>query len=577
MKYLQVFMFLYGIISYAQVGIGTTSPEGALDVVSNNQGIVVPRVSSINNVTDGNGNDAVDGTIVYDTNLQKTCYRVAGTWLCIGKDNNGNASIAIENGTFSQISNYIKASNTDQFDTFGWTVSLSEDGSRLAVGAYREASNASGINGDQSNNTLSFSGAVYVFGRTGSIWTQEAYIKASNPDAGDRFGWEVSLNADGSRLAVGAYLEDSNSNGINGDETNNTSVDSGAVYIFNRIGTNWSQEAYIKAINSNSNDQFGYTLGLSGDATRLVVGAYREDSGSSGVNGNVLDNSVADSGAAYVFVRSGTTWTHEAYIKSSNPDAGDFFSGHVDINYDGSRLLLNAAFEDSAATTVNGNQTDNSAVDAGAVYVFQRTGTTWNQEAYLKANNADAEDRFGWNVRISGDGNTAIIGAPNEDSNATGVNGDGTDNSSSNAGAVYIFSQMGGSWTQEAYLKLNYPDAFDSAGNAVSISNNGEKIAFSAAEDSNATNLNGDQTNNDLASAGGVFIYTKNNGIWCFSDYVKSSNTEAYDIFGLFMEISGDGSTLAVGAPGEDSNATGINGDQTNNSFSTAGAVYIIE
>jgi hypothetical protein len=129
---------------------------------------------------------------------------------------------------------YVKASNTGANDSFGVSVSLSADGSRLAVGAQLESSNATGALGDQANDSASNSGAVYVFARTGTAWSQEAYVKASNTGAGDHFGRSVSLTADGSRLAVGAVGEVSNATGALGDQANDSATNSGAVYVFDR-------------------------------------------------------------------------------------------------------------------------------------------------------------------------------------------------------------------------------------------------------------------------------------------------------------------------------------------------------
>ena len=153
---------------------------------------------------------------------------------------------------------YIKASNTDANDNFGYSISLSADGNTLAVGARGEASNATGIDGDQTNDDADYSGAAYVFTRSAGSWEQQAYIKASNTGAGDWFGQTVSLSADGNTLAVGARGEASNATGINGDQTNDDADYSGAAYIFTRSAGSWEQQAYIKASNTDADDNFWY-------------------------------------------------------------------------------------------------------------------------------------------------------------------------------------------------------------------------------------------------------------------------------------------------------------------------------
>ena len=141
----------------------------------------------------------------------------------------------------------------------------------MVAGAIYEDSNATGVNGDQSNNSATWSGAVYVFTRdSSSQWSQQAYLKASNTGSNDYFGSSVALSGD--TLAVGAYWEDSNATGVNGDESNNSVVASGAVYVFTRNNSNlWSQQAYLKASNTDATDIFGYSVSLSGDT--LAVGA----------------------------------------------------------------------------------------------------------------------------------------------------------------------------------------------------------------------------------------------------------------------------------------------------------------
>ncbi|MEZ5978865.1 MAG: FG-GAP repeat protein [Planctomycetota bacterium] len=170
---------------------------------------------------------------------------------------------------------------------------------------------------------------------------------------------------------------------------------------------------YFKASAPDANDFFGYRVAMSGDT--LVVGAQAESSSATGVDGDRSDDGAAGSGAAYVFVRSGTTWAQQAYLKASNTDVFDRFGYAVAIS--GDTVVVGAPNEDSAATGVDGDQSDDSAASAGAVYVFVRSGSVWSQQAYLKASNTDASDRFGQVVAIDGD--TLVVGAPFERSAAT--------------------------------------------------------------------------------------------------------------------------------------------------------------
>ncbi|MFT5289098.1 MAG: hypothetical protein ACI82F_001157, partial [Planctomycetota bacterium] len=202
---------------------------------------------------------------------------------------------------------YAKASNTEESDWFGFAVAISGD--TLAVGALLEDSSATGVGGDDADNNATNSGAVFVFSRDSSgAWSQEAYIKASNTGSSDLFGISVALSGD--TLAVGADGEDSFATGIGGNEPDNSAPGSGAVYVFGRDsqGT-WSQEAYIKASNTNASDSFGSSVALSGNT--LVVGARLEDSSATGVGGDEADDmATMSSGAVYVFGRdSQGTWS----------------------------------------------------------------------------------------------------------------------------------------------------------------------------------------------------------------------------------------------------------------------------
>ena len=255
---------------------------------------------------------------------------------------------------------YLKASNPGLDDRFGHSVALSPDGGTLVVGAIDEDSAATGVGGDEASDAAPNSGAVYVFTRTGDVWTQQAYLKASNTSSADVFGWAVALSSDGNTLAVGARAEDGIDDGVSR---------SGAVYMLRRTGATWEQEAYIKASTIGARDLFGVSVALSADGDRLVVGARAEDSDATGVGGDEASDAVADSGALYLFARTAATWEQEAYIKASNTEAGDRFGESVALSADGRRVAVGAFFEDSAATGVNGDETDNTATDSGAVYV----------------------------------------------------------------------------------------------------------------------------------------------------------------------------------------------------------------
>ena len=359
-------------------------------------------------------------------------------------------------------------------------------GDTLVVGAQGEASISTGVNGDQSDNTAPYAGAAYVFTRSGTEWSQQAYLKGISGING-ALGIAVAISGD--TLVVGAYLE----------------FGGGAAYVFTRSGTEWSQQALLEAFNPDSRDFFGQSVAISGDT--LVVGASGEDSSATGISGDQSDNSANRAGAVYVFGRSGTTWSQQAYLKASNTGIGDEFGLSVAISYD--TIVVGGWRERSSATGINGDQSNDSALEAGAAYVFTRSGTAWSQQAYLKASNTGAVDRFGRSVAISGD--TLVVGANHEGSNTTGVNGDQSNNSGFSAGAAYIFTRSDTTWSQLAYLKASNTGNFDQLGESVAISE--DTIVVGAfLEDSNATGLNGDSDDNSLRDAGAVYIFHYSSG-----------------------------------------------------------------
>ena len=430
---------------------------------------------------------------------------------------------------------YLKSSNPHPNDNFGDggnlpghsgnSIAVSQDGNYVAVGAHQESSASKGINGNQNDTSMYASGAVYVFVRRGGAYVQQAYIKPSNPQQGANFGMNVTFNADATTMAVSAYLESSSSQGVNSVQDDKL-PQAGAVYIFTRSGDTWSQQAYLKASNTgrpaNPNDpndwgdgdQFGFSIALSGDGNVLAVGALSEDSNASGIN--------------------------------------------------------NFAFED-----------DDTAPDAGAVYIFTRTGTTWKQRDYLKSSNNSGNDRFGFSLSLSASGNTLAVSSYDEGGSGRGVNTI-PDNLRGGSGAAYVFERVNDAWRQTTYLKGSQANRNDGMGVAVEISEDGNTIVVGVADDTclvpgiNAP-CRGATWPPQLGagSAGGAYVWARSGNTWVEQAYLKASNPDLEDLFGVRVAISGDGSTIVAGAPNEDSNAKGINGDQRNNLGDGAGAAYV--
>lgn len=450
-------------------------------------------------------------------------------------------------------------------EEFGQSVSVSADGNTLAVGAPGARLNR---------------GEVFILVRDGAgRWVHQAAFLASNAEEYDKFGTAVSLSADGNTLVVGAPWEGSAATGVNGDQQSNAASRSGAAYVFTRDAEgNWTQEAYLKASNTDPDDEFGSKVVISADGNWIAVSSIREQSNAVGVNGDQQDNSLLRAGAVYVFSRSNGTWSQHAYVKASNTGYRDSFGADIAISSDGSALAVGASGESSNATGINGSQDNDLRKSSGAVYVFVRDEfDQWVQEAYVKASNPDAGDYFGSGVALSDDGQTLVVSATYESSGATGVNGDQFDNSVSDSGAVYVFSKNAGMWSQQAYIKAPVTDAFDRIGGELALSRDGTTLAIGTVfEDGSGTGIDGDFFDNAATTSGAVFLYRLNqDGDWEYQNYVKASNTDPEDYFASAVALDGTGQLLVVGASREDSRAGGVGGDQSDNGANGAGAVYV--
>jgi len=385
----------------------------------------------------------------------------------------------------------LRASNAGANDYFGWSVAISGD--TVVVGAIQEDSNATGVNGTESDNSENNSGAAYVFvvGSSGT-WIQQAYLKSSNPGANGYFGYSVAISGD--TVVVGAAGEGSNS---------------GAGYVFVRTSGTWSQQAYLKASNAGKSDQFGASVAIDGDT--VVVGAQGEDSNATGVNGTESDDSgFGDSGAAYVFVRSSGTWTQQAYLKASNTGANGYFGWSVAVS--GDTVVVGAVYESYEFS------------QSGAAYVFVRTSGKWSQQAYLKASNAGTDYYFGSSVAISGD--TVVVGEMHESYGFF------------QSGAAYVFVRTSGKWSQQAYLKASNAGAGDEFGYSVAIS--GDTLVVGADQEaSNATGVNGNQSDDSLPGAGAAYVFLRSSGIWTQQAYLKGP----FSVFSVAIS----GATMVIG------------------------------
>jgi hypothetical protein len=396
---------------------------------------------------------------------------------------------------------YVKPSNTAEGGLFGNALSLSNDGSVLAVGSTGEASSATGVNGNQNDTSMSGAGAVYIFARSGATWSQQAYVKPSNtggPDVGYQFGYAVSLSGDGGTLAVSQTSDPSNATGINGDQTNKAAPDSGAVFVFTHKGDSWAQQAYVKPWNTTTRGVlFGYSVGLSGNGDTLAVGTYDEDGGR---------------GAVYVFSRKGANWAQQMRLTASNAERGDSLGCSIAISDDGDTIVSGAFDEDAILPGVQppsaGANDEPDDASAGAAYVWVRKDGKWSQQAYMKGFNTRLNDQFGWALTLSRDGNTIAVGSHLEDSGARGINGDMKDTTAEDSGAVYVYTRSGDTWSPAAYVKASNTRPAAEFGIALALNGDGKVLAVGATkENSAAKGINGKQADTTAVNAGATYVY----------------------------------------------------------------------
>ena len=291
----------------------------------------------------------------------------------------------------------LHASDATANKMFGTCVAL--DGDTALIGAVLGNGNAPS------------SGSAYVFTHTGTTWTQQQKLIASDGAANDQFGCYVSLYGD--TALIGACWDDDNG------------VDSGSAYVFTRTGTTWTQQQKLTASDGAAGDEFGYCVSLAGDTALIGAQAYNTGNGS-----------------AYVFTRTGTTWTLQQKLLASDGQAGDCFGFMVSL--DGNTALIGADYD------------DDNGIDSGSAYVFTCNGTTWTQQAKLLASDGAAGDQFSAG-EVALDGDTAFIGAWDNDDNGA------------NSGSAYVFTRTGTTWTQQVKLLASDGAAGDQFGIGIAL------------------------------------------------------------------------------------------------------------
>ncbi|MCG9579085.1 FG-GAP repeat protein [Vibrio tubiashii] len=412
------------------------------------------------------------------------------------------------------------------------------------------------------------------------------YFKATNAGERDRFGKSGDISFDGKTLLVGAVGESSGSaNTPNDDSTH----DSGAAYIFKNINGNWSQAYYLKAGSSiSSSAEFGTRSELSDDGNIAAVtdrsnvhiyenGTYITSfpfSKNQGLalsgDGRTLFAGGTDIDSVNIYERNNSdgSWSKTHTINNPagfEPDRfkRDNFSASIATNRNGSKVLIGANQEDSNSTGINGDSANNLSANAGAAYVYTKNSGSWSQTAYIKPQIIDGWDHFGFSVYMHPTNDMLLIAADGESSNATGFDGDKSDNSVSMAGAAYLFvPHKDNIYEQVGYFKSDNPKQFSDFGRSLGMNEDASLIAI------------GETMNDSGGGAGGVHLFTRAlDGSIAYQKTMGSPNGDGGDQHGSFIRFSSK--ALFVGAPNESSNSTVIQNGRNNNDLSQSGAAYL--
>jgi len=383
----------------------------------------------------------------------------------------------------------VLADNPSSNDYFGTSVAISNDGAYAIVGSISEDTSGSGA------------GAAYVYVRSGSSWSQQQMLKASDAMANGIFGYSVAMSSDGTYAVVGARYQNAN----------------GAAYVYIRSGTSWTQQAKLTASNAGTGDAFGWSVDISNDGTYIIVGAKDEDS------------TASSSGSAYVFIRSGTSWSEQQKINGSGAIVNGYFGYSASINSDGTYIAIGAYGDNN--------------MDYGAVHVFSRSGTTWSEQQKIVASDQGVSDHLGVSVSISGAGDYVIAGAW------------GSETGGSNAGAAYIFSRSGTTWSQQQKIQSTDIGANDHFGWSSNISNDGNYVIVGAHYEGTGG-----------GEAGAAYIFNRDGTTWSQVRKLQAADKATSDYFGNSVYLSTDASFAICGSQYE-----------TTSPNSAQGAAYIFE
>ena len=381
----------------------------------------------------------------------------------------GAAYVFTQSGTTWSLQQALTSPTAGEGDGFGGSVALRGD--VAVIGAYSDDT-AAGAD----------AGSAEVWTRGGSVWTQRQQLLAAGGAASDAFG--ISVGIDAGTILVGAHQDDAAGG-----------VDCGSVYVFTGSGGTWSQQQQLTAAAASGGDALGIGVAIGGGT--VLAGAFRDDT----VAG-------VDAGSAYFFSWNGTAWNQLQQVYQTDQDARNDTFGTA-VSLDGGTLVVGAPRDDVAG------------VDAGAAYVFTRSGAAWALQQKLTPAGLGPDDRFGFAVGLRGD--TLVVGAPQHDAGAM-----------ADAGAVYVFTRSGSTWTLQQTLAAADAAAGDYFGNAVSLGA-GTLVVGAEGDDTTAG-----------TDAGSAYVFVHNGSSWTPQQKLTAADAAGGDQFG--HAVAYDAETAVIGA-----------------------------
>jgi len=357
---------------------------------------------------------------------------------------------------------------------YGYSIDISADGNTALVGAYGKSGQT---------------GEIYIYTRSGLIWTEQQRITAPEGGYQDTFGFSVSLSPDGNIAVVGALSVDS------GGRTNN-----GAVYVFTRSAGVWTQQQRLTASDATNSAGLGYSVDISSDGLTILAGAEYENSAT---------------GSAYLYKYESGEWIEQRKFTASDAATGDRYGTSVSLSEDGNTALIGAYQEDTSPNSGN-----------GAAYVYTLSGTTWTEQKLLSPD-ISSSDSFGASVSISADGLTAVIGAGSEGYSE-----------SSGGGAAYIYTISGSTWTYQAKLTASDNEVGDFFGESVALSSDGNTALIGANAEDTSPNSNN----------GAAYVFTRSGTTWTQQQKILEPVPTDQNRYGASVAMSDDGLTFFVGS-----------------------------